>query len=77
MQHDYIDKFAKEDRFITTFHQSFSYEEFVEGLKPVLADKPDGDTSSDVKYKIEKGIFHKQARGREIAEADGQDFRNY
>lgn len=57
MQHDYIDKFAKEDRFITTFHQSFSYEEFVEGLKPVLADKHAGDKSSDVKYKIEKGIF--------------------
>ena len=59
MQHEYIDKFAKENRFITTFHQSFSYEEFVEGLKPVLADKPDGDKSSDVKYKIEKGIFYK------------------
>lgn len=68
MQHDYIDKFAKEDRFITTFHQSFSYEEFVEGLKPVLADKPDGDTSSDVKYKIEKGIFYKACeRAAELA----------
>lgn len=68
MQHEYIDKFAKEDRFITTFHQSFSYEEFVEGLKPVLSDKPDGDTSSDVKYKIEKGIFYKACeRAAEIA----------
>lgn len=59
MQHEYIDKFAKEDCFVTTFHQSFSYEEFVEGLKPVLAEKTAGDTSSDVKYEIQKGIFYK------------------
>ncbi len=51
--------FEKEDCFVTTFHQSFSYEEFVEGLKPVLAEKTAGDKSSDVKYKIEKGIFYK------------------
>ena len=78
MQHEYIDKFAKEDRFITTFHQSFSYEEFVEGLKPVLEDpikeKESSDTGepcpvpSDVKYKIEKGIFYKACeRAAEIA----------
>lgn len=54
MQHEYIDKFAKEDCFVTTFHQSFSYEEFVEGLKPVLS-----SASSDVKYEIQKGIFYK------------------
>lgn len=59
MQHEYIDKFEKEDCFVTTFHQSFSYEEFVEGLKPVLAEKTAGDTSSDVKYEIQKGIFYK------------------
>lgn len=68
MQHEYIDKFAKKDRFITTFHQSFSYEEFVEGLKPVLAEKTAGDTSSDVKYEIQKGIFYKACeRAAEIA----------
>lgn len=59
MQRDYIAKYALENCFVTTFHQSFSYEEFVEGLKPVLADKSAGDTSTDVKYTIEKGIFYK------------------
>ena len=59
MQHEYIDKFAKEDCFVTTFHQSFSYEEFVEGLKPVLStDSANVSTSSDVKYEIQKGIFY-------------------
>ena len=69
MQHDFIDKFAKEDSFVTTLHQSFSYEEFVEGLKPVLSSVNNTDgTSSDVKYTIEKGIFYKACeRAAELA----------
>lgn len=60
MQHDYIDRFSKNDRFVTTFHQSFSYEEFVEGLKPVLEPSQNADgKSADVKYEIQKGIFYK------------------
>lgn len=50
MQEEYIEKFNCNNRFITTFHQSFSYEEFVEGLKP----KTD---NGNIKYGIEKGIF--------------------
>ena len=42
-----------------TFHQSYSYEEFVEGIKPVLMESKEksGDSSSDLQYKIEAGIF--------------------
>ena len=40
----------------TTFHQSMTYEDFIEGIKPNLTD--DGET---VTYKIFEGIFYKLA----------------
>ncbi|WP_066508282.1 McrB family protein [Rufibacter sp. DG15C] len=39
----------------TTFHQSMSYEDFMEGIKPVTPEK-EGDP---VIYKVEEGIFKK------------------
>jgi hypothetical protein len=38
----------------TTFHQSFNYEDFIEGIKPVLTDD---EGNGDVAYRIEDGIF--------------------
>ena len=37
----------------TTFHQSYGYEEFIEGIKPVMGD------NNDIGYTIEPGVFKK------------------
>lgn len=48
------DQLVKDGRVVfSTFHQSFSYEDFVEGIKPVLGNE--GDKS--LIYDIEPGIF--------------------
>lgn len=50
------DELKKENRIVfTTFHQSYGYEEFIEGIKPVMSS--DDDNKSDIGYKVEDGIF--------------------
>lgn len=43
-----------------TFHQSYSYEEFIEGIRPIMDDDEERDGS--VSYRIEDGIFKKIAQ---------------
>lgn len=56
-----------------TFHQSLGYEDFVEGIKPIMDNE-----ASDLKYKVEPGIFKKIVmRAREqtySATVDNIDF---
>lgn len=45
-----------------TFHQSYGYEEFIEGIKPIVLnedDELDSENSQEIKYEIVDGIFKK------------------
>ena len=55
LQHEYCSNFDEDNQFMVTFHQSFCYEDFVEGLKPVESES----SVDNITYKVEKGIFYK------------------
>jgi frataxin-like iron-binding protein CyaY len=47
----------------TTFHQSYSYEDFIEGIKPIMIE---GEVDSNVTYHIEDGIFKQLCKKAEM-----------
>jgi len=52
-----------EDIRFVTFHQSFSYEDFVEGLRPVT------DGSGNLTYKVESGVFKSICKSAQVTDS--------
>jgi len=41
----------------TTFHQSFSYEEFIEGIRPVVFSEENTESTPEIEYEVHDGVF--------------------
>ena len=56
---EYVSISSKKRYEFVTFHQSFVYEDFIEGIKPKLSSNDNGDESENnsIEYNIEDGIF--------------------
>ena len=53
----------------TTFHQSFSYEDFVEGIRPVVIEG--NDKNSNISYEVVDGIFKQLCTNATTTEQTG------
>jgi 5-methylcytosine-specific restriction protein B len=58
------DKGAVQRYSFVTFHQSYGYEEFVEGLRPVLNDDTE---AGEIQYEIRPGVFKELCRKARLA----------
>ncbi|WP_449019428.1 AAA family ATPase [Prevotella jejuni] len=52
----------------TTFHQSLDYEDWIEGLRPVV------DETSQVTYEIENGVFKRLCEAAERSKLEGNQY---
>ena len=43
----------------TTFHQSYGYEEFIEGIRPSVVDEGDDAETGNIQYSVQPGMFKK------------------
>ncbi|MDP3305786.1 MAG: AAA family ATPase [Erysipelotrichaceae bacterium] len=59
----------------TTFHQSFGYEEFIEGIRPILYTEDSEQINGEIEYIIHSGIFKSFCENARISQyiSEGMD----
>lgn len=57
----------------TTFHQSYGYEEFIEGIRPIIPENNDLEVENDIGYALEDGVFKAFCNRASASDADGND----
>ncbi|CAI1931238.1 5-methylcytosine-specific restriction enzyme B [Serratia fonticola] len=63
-----FDRYVKEGQIVfTTFHQSYSYEDFVEGIRAVT------DETGQLKYLVEDGVFKKVCERANLGQVLSED----
>lgn len=50
------ERHGRKSHLFVTFHQSYGYEDFVQGIKPVMSDDT-GENDGSLSYRVEPGIF--------------------
>lgn len=73
---DYLEN--EQIQFIS-FHQSFSYEDFIEGIKPKIekSEEDDGSNNGEIKYNIEDGVFKQIVSKADAARTKSLGASNY
>lgn len=58
----------------TTFHQSYGYEEFIEGIRPVISESNDLEVENDIGYALEDGVFKTFCNRASEPDANGEPY---
>lgn len=59
---------------MVTFHQNYAYEDFIEGIRPVVEDDADGQMAFEMRPGVFREIADRAARNLRESSPDGQSF---
>lgn len=59
---------------MVTFHQNYAYEDFIEGIRPVVEDDADGQMAFEMRHGVFRDIVDRAARNLRESSPDDQSF---